>query len=41
MQAAGRQGDALASTEEALRIAELKGYEAAAITARALAEIRT
>jgi tetratricopeptide (TPR) repeat protein len=36
MQAAGRQGDALASTEEALRIAESKGYEAAAITARAL-----
>ena len=36
MQAAGRQGDALASREEALRIADTKGYEAAAITARAL-----
>ena len=34
MQSAGRQPDALASTEEALRIAEAKGYEAAAITAR-------
>jgi class 3 adenylate cyclase/tetratricopeptide (TPR) repeat protein len=34
MLSAGRQRDALASTEEALRIAEVKGYEAAAITAR-------
>jgi tetratricopeptide (TPR) repeat protein len=41
MQSAGRQDDALASTEEALRIAEAKGYEAAAVTARALGEIRT
>jgi hypothetical protein len=36
MQAAGRQPDALASTEEALRIADEKGYEAAAISARAV-----
>jgi class 3 adenylate cyclase/tetratricopeptide (TPR) repeat protein len=41
MQSAGRQDDALSSTEEALRIAEAKGYEAAAVTARALGEIRT
>ena len=34
MVSAGRRSDALASTEEALRIAEEKGYEAAAITAR-------
>jgi len=36
MDAAGRHGDALASAEEALRIAGTKGYEAAAISARAL-----
>jgi ATP/maltotriose-dependent transcriptional regulator MalT len=36
MQAVGRTRDALASAEEALRIAETKGYQAAAITARAI-----
>jgi tetratricopeptide (TPR) repeat protein len=39
MQAAGRERDALASAEQALSIAETKGYEAVALRARALSPI--